>query len=166
MSAVLITLADAIASEINAAEWDGLAVAAERNYADWELELRTLGELHVDVVPVEYSETELDGRGSVGYACAVDIGVRKKFGQPDLEKCGRIDLAEIDRLVLFVQELHEFFIKADSTDGTTIGRRLQDYTDASWRETTIRSTYSAKHLREMQMFLGIVRVTYDVSKTL
>lgn len=164
MSAVLVTLADAITAELNAATWDGLSLEWERSYADWEIDLRTLGQLKGDVVPVAYDETDLDGRGSVGYACSVDIGVRKKFGQPELEQCGRIDLAEIDRLVLFVQELHEFFIAPSGS--TTIGRRLQNYTTANWRETTIRSTYSQKHLREMQMFLGVVRVTYDVSKTL
>lgn len=164
MSAVLVTLADAITAELNAATWDGLAPNWERSYADWDIGLKTIGQFKCDVVPVAYDETDLDGRGSVGYACSVDLGVRKKFGQEDLEKCGKIVMAEIDRLVLFIEELHEFFIAP--SDDTTIGRRLQDYTEASWRETTIRSTYSQKHLREMQMFLGIVRVTYDVSKTL
>lgn len=164
MTAVLVQLAEAITAELAAASFDGLSFDPVRSYADWELELRELNVLNVDVVPVAYDETDLDGRGSVGYACSIDIGVRKRFGQSDLEKCGSVVLAEIDRLVLFVQELHEFFIKASSD--TTIGRRLQNYTDASWRETRITSTYSQKHLRDMQMFLGIVRVTYDAGKDL
>jgi hypothetical protein len=164
MPAVLVTLADAIAAELNAATWEGVTFKAVRSYADWELELKQLGELHVDVVPAEYPNTDLDSRGSVGYGLSLDIGIRKRFEQSDLEKCGAVVLAELDRLVLLVEEFHEFFI-APGND-TTIGRRLQDYPEASWRETAIRAAASAKHLREMQMFLGVIRVTYDVSKSL
>src|SRR5688572_19427482 len=140
MTAVLITLADAITAELNDATWDGLTFEAERNYADWDLELKDFDTLYVDVVPVDFGETELDGRNSVGYSPSVDIAIRKKFRQADLTDAGKIDLEEIDRLVLLVQEMHEFFIKP--SDDTTIGRRLQTYTDASWRDTIIRSTYS------------------------
>lgn len=164
MPAVLITLADAIAAELNAATWEGLTFEANRNYGDYDIELKELGVLRVDVVPAEYTDTDQDGRGSVGYGLAVDIAIRKRFDQSDLEKCGKIVLAELDRLVLLVEELHEFFIAPSGA--TTIGRRLQNYTDASWRETAIRSNASRDHLRKMQMFLGVIRVTYDVSKTL
>lgn len=167
MPAVLIALADAIAAEVNAATWDGLSFEADRNYGDYDTNLPELGVLKVDVVPAEYADNDIETRApTVGYQPTADIVIRKRFDQRDLEACGRIVKEELDRLVLFVEELHEFFIAPDTTDGTTIGRRLQTYTEASWNNTVIRANASRKHLREHQMFLGVIRVTYDVSKSL
>ena len=165
--AVLIQVADAIAAELTTAQLGGLfvgleAFTPERSYADWENDLEELNGLRVDVVAATYESNELDSRGSVAYLCSVDVGVRRWFNRsqtnPDTQ--GRIKKAEIDRLVLFVQELNEFFLNQGA------GRRLATLERAVWQDCKIRSTYSRKHLRLHRMFLGIVRPFYLVSKSL
>jgi len=159
--AVLVKVADGVTAEINAAleagEFEGLQFTAERSYADWkDDELEDLDCLHVDVVPVRYDNTDLDSRGSVGYVCSVDIGVRKKFGQGDNSQSGRIRKEEVDRLVLLVEQLHEHFCKD----------LLSTFEDATWRDTKIPTTFSRRHLRDARLFLGVIRVSFDVSKSL
>lgn len=160
MVAVLIEVADAVTSELQTAvdanEFTGLQFVPERSYADWDEELADFDELHVDVVPVNYDQTDLDARESVGYVVSVDVVIRKKFSQEKRLQDGKIDKEEIDRLVLFVEEIHEFLCKLT----------LTEYDNAIWRETAIRSAYSRDHLRTMGMFLGIVRVSFDVSERL
>ncbi|WP_425618033.1 hypothetical protein NA78x_001726 [Anatilimnocola sp. NA78] len=167
--AVLVKVADGVTAQLAAALEDGwfegLQFTPERSYADWlDDELEDLDCLKVDVVPVAYDETDLEGRGSCGYLVSVDIGVRLKFGLRDQVQGNRIRLAEVDRLILFVQELHEYFIKAG--DGTGIGRRLESFPGATWRESRIRTTFSRRHLRDKRMFLGVIRGFWDVSKEL
>lgn len=160
MAAVLIEVAEGVTNELRDAvdddEFEGLQFVPERSYAEWDDELPDLDCLHVDVVPVTYDETDLDARESVGYVVSVDVVIRKKFGQKHRTQNGKIDLEEIDRLVLLVEEIYELFSKA----------RLTDYDEAIWKETRILSSYSRKHLREMSMFLGIVRISFDVSERL
>jgi hypothetical protein len=160
MAAVLIEVADAVTAELQTAvdsnEFAGLQFVPERSYAVWDEELADLDCLHVDVVPVNYEQTDLDARESVGYVVSVDVVIRQKFSQEKRVQSGKIDPEEIDRLVLFVEELHEYLCKL----------RLTDYDEAIWRETAIRSAYSREHLRTMGMFLGIVRVSFDVSERL
>lgn len=160
MAAVLIEVADALTAELRSAvedgEFAGLHFDPERSYADWDEELADLDCLHVDIVPATYDETDLDTRGSVGYVVSVDVVIRKKFSQEKRQQNGKIDPEEIDRLVLFVEEIHEYLCKI----------RLTGYEDASWKEAMIRSAYSREHLRTMGMFLGVIRVSFDVSKLL
>src|SRR5688572_11480401 len=97
--AELVKVADGAVTEIAAALEDGLFEGLNfkptRSYADWkDDELEDLDCLNVDVVPVEYVDSSLEDRGSVGYLCSFDIGVREKFSPG-----GRIKIAEIDRLI-------------------------------------------------------------------
>lgn len=160
MAAVLIEVSDAVTAELQTAvdanEFAGLQFVPERSYADWEEDLADLDCLHVDVVPVNYDATALDSRESVGYVCSVDVVIRQKFGQTKRLQSGKIDPEEIDALVLFVEKVHEYLCKL----------RLTDYDEAIWRETTIRSAYSREHLRTLGMFLGVIRVSFDVSERL
>lgn len=163
-SAELVKVADAITTELAAAQVAGAfvgleAFTPERNYADWATDIEELDLLRVDAVPVTYAKNELESRGAVEYLCTVDVGVRRWFPLTMRETGGRIVKAKIDRLVLFIQELNEFFCKES-------GRRLAAYDAAVWEETKIRITYSRKHLAQHQMFLGIVRVGYSVCKAL
>jgi len=163
--AELVRVADAITTELTTAQTGGVFVgledfAPERSYADWANDLDALEGLKVDVVPVSYEQTELVDRGTIGYLCSADVGVRKWFDRSQQGAQNRITRSAIDRLVLFIQELHEFFCKPP--DG--IGRRLATYESAVWQETKIRVTYSRKHLHSHRMFLGIVRVQYSVDK--
>jgi hypothetical protein len=162
--AVLVRVADAIAAELATAQQAGAFVdlesfVPERSYADWESDVEALNGLHVDVVPTAYEGNELGSRGAIHYLCSVDVGVRRWFSRVQSETAtGRIKTSEIDRLVLFVQELNEFFLSRG------VGRRLATYEEAVWRQTKIRATYSRKHLRDHRMFLGILRPTYLVSQ--
>ena len=130
---------------------------AERSYADWELPLddAAADALRVDVVPVNNPETDLETRGQVNYKAAADIVVRKKLNIPEQDpSTGRIAIAQIDALVAFVLEIHQFFLAA----------RLASYDSAVWDKTEIRAAYIAKHLRQHRQFTGIVRVTFDVAR--
>lgn len=152
--AELVSVADAIVAELaNLVSEHVGEIEPVRSYADWAEELKDLGDFRVDVVPVGYPEEEADSRGSIGYRCAVDVGVRKKFAQADRESSGRIKLAEIDKLVGLVQEIHTFLFN----------RRLSTYEGAAFREVKFRVVCSRKHLRDDGLFLGVVRVFYDVS---
>ena len=95
----------------------------------------------------------------MGYLCTVDIGVRLWFTQTERGAKKRIDRAKVDRLILFIQELNEFFCKDR-------GRSLTEYPTAAWEKTKIRAAYSRKHLAKHKMFLGLIRVSYTVTKDL
>lgn len=151
--AVLVTAAQAIADELNAHTFT-LRFVAERSYRT-DLELEDLDTLHVDVVPVNAS-SDLATEGSVVYPCQVDIGVRKKFESKDHDKTGEIDRDEIDRLMLLVQEIHEFLVR----------RRLATFEEAVWKSADIRAWYLPRHLREFRQFTGLIRVVFRVEKDL
>lgn len=155
-SAVLVQVAEVVAGEIRDHNF-GLTFDVERNWADFDVELEEIGKLRCDVVGVVHAGSELDDRGSTNYKCPVDIVIRKRFGQNDQTDCGRIEVAEIDRLVLLVEQIHEFLCSEDM-------RRLGDF-DATWESTEIRACASRVHLQK-RMFLGVIRVTYDVSQVL
>lgn len=129
----------------------------ERNYADWEVKLEELDRLRVDVVLHSTEiETELAVNGYIKYEVPIEIAVRKRFGKGETESSGRINIEEIDRLVLLVTQIHEFLCKD----------RLDDYEDAVWVETNIRAAYTPRHLRGFRQFTGIVRTKYNVTKAL
>ena len=164
MAAELVLVADAITTELAAAQQGGQFVGLdeftpERSYADWATDIEELPGLRVDVVPVGYEENALETRGTVEYVCTSDIAVRQWFPQSQRETNGRIKLPAIDRLIEFVQELNEFFCKEN-------GRRLPAYPSAVWQKNNIRFTYSRKHLARHKLFVGMVRVGYTVCKSL
>jgi hypothetical protein len=160
MGAVLVDVAEAVTVDLRTAvvagEFDGIDFDPVRSYGEWKDEQGDIGCLRVDVVPIPHLETDNDARESVGYAVSVDIVIRKWFGQKDSDPGGKIELAEIDRLVLLTEEIHELFVEA----------RLTTYDEASWRETSIRACAPRDHLQNYSMFLGVIRVTFDVSKRL
>lgn len=158
--AVIVKGADDIVAELVAArdseeEFVGLQFKPKRSYAEWKTEdLSDLDCLQLDVVPVKHEEEDLDDRESIGYVCSYDVGVREKFGPEDAAQNGRTRQERIDRLVLLVEEIHEHFAALQLNDDTV------------WRGATIRISYSPEHLRDKNMFLGIVLVRLFVSKDL
>jgi len=160
MAAVLIEVAEGVTADlltaVNANTFTGLTFVPEWSFAEWDDELADFDELHVDVVPVNYDQSELDSRESTGYVVSVDVVIRKKFSQKYRTQNGKIDKEEINSLVLLVEKIHEYLCKI----------RLTDYDEAIWRETNIRSAYSREHLRTAGMFMGVVRVSFDVSERL
>ena len=157
-SAVLVQVAEAIKSAIKDHDFGVTFDELERNWADFNVEIEEIGKLRCDVVGVVHEACEFDSRGSLNYVCPVDIVIRKRFGQADQTDCGRLDVKEIDRLALLVEQINEFFCEE-------YNKRLPGFDDATWRSVDIRACASREHLQK-RMFLGVVRVTYDVHKAL
>ena len=157
MAAVDLEIADAVVTALEAATLSK-SIDPVRSYAEWDEALEEFDELHVDVVPLQTGPTtELDDRGSVEYACEIDIGVRYRFGAESQESTtGRVATDEVDALKLLVQEIAEYFI----TD------RFADSPFAVWQETEIKLGWSRKHLRTMRQFFGFVRLTFSATRTL
>jgi len=156
MSALLVTIADALTAELNAHDF-GVQFKAERSYADWDELLEELDTLRVDVVPVGYGDADLESRGTLHYLPAVDIGVRRHFGSGDeQENDGRIDQAQIDALVLLVEQIHAFFTK----------QRPDDTVEAIWKQGKVNVTFNRQMLRDHRQFMGIVRFTFDAYQAL
>lgn len=162
MAAVLVEIAEAVKSELAtafAASTFGAsysAIVPKRSYADWDDELKDIGAIKVDVVPVAYDESSLNTHKSIGYVTSVDIGIRKRFGTGNQQSTGELVLSDVDALVLLVENVSEFFTP----------RRLTAYEYASWRETRIRAIYVREHLRQCRQFTGVIRVSFDSTKDL
>ncbi len=158
--AVIVKGADDIVASLKAAieggeKLIGLEFTPKRSWAEWKTEeLEDADCLQVDVVPVRHEDDDLDDRESLGYICSYDVGVREKFGPQDAAQNGRTRQERIDRLVLLVEEIHEHFAMLQLDD------------DEVWQGAKIRMSYSPVHLRDKNMFLGIVLVRLFVSKDL
>lgn len=161
MSAILLSVADGVAAEINAHSFGGsLTFEAKRNYADFDLKLEEMDELVVDVVPVGYPQVDLATRADGHFAVNVDVGLRYKFPQTDSEEpTGRIDPAAIDALVLLTEEFMAFLESPDH-------RRLAAYDEATFASLEVRTVAPRNFLRPDRQFLAILRVTYDVNESL
>lgn len=156
--AILANVAEAVATALNAATAGTFSqeFEAERSYADWELPLEDAApadRVLVDVVPVSNSEMELETRGSLLYKPVVEVIVRRRLGPERRNQNGKFSLAEIDALVLFVQEIAEFFV-------------MEEIGSARWSETEPRRWVVPQHLHKYHQFTGIVRLTFEQSKAL
>jgi hypothetical protein len=160
MSAVEVSIADAMVSDLDGASLSQTFTPV-RSYADWVQPLEqddALKEstLYVDVVPVATAQ-EIDAASQVtlAYTCPIDVAVRYKFGQDKMDSDnGRVVLAEIDKLMLLVQEIHELFTL----------RRMQSFNDAAWQGTKRLVAPHKPHLRDFRQFTGIVRVTFTAHR--
>ncbi|HDZ20086.1 MAG TPA: hypothetical protein ENH78_02180 [Phycisphaerae bacterium] len=116
--------------------------------------LKDLGTLYVDVQPGDV-DTEAADRERIKYTCRVDIAVRKRFDTVEEDDTtGEIETDEIDRLLLLMQEIHDYFVL----------RRLVAYDEAAWVDVEFRPVYSPDHLFELRQFTGIVAVNFEVVK--
>jgi len=168
MSAVPILLADALTTVINtaqaASQLGTLSFTAVRSYPDWDDDFKDLKALEVDVVPVTSAGdlVDLDTVGTINTESAVDICVRKRFEPGDRTtsgaKDGRLKKTAVDPLVRLVEQIHELFSGDRDTAVTLSGSIV-----ANWMDATVRTYCDYKRLRE-GVFLGVVRVRYDVSK--
>lgn len=152
-SSLLITLADAIVAALKEEDF-GLEFECERNYANYADRLEDLGDLRIDVIPQSRQAAELDSRGSVSYQMVVDVAVRKRFDQSDQESStGLVRLEEKDRLLLFVEQIHEFFAHSS---------RRELVENMHWQSSADVAAYTPEELRQMRLFKALVRLTYDV----
>lgn len=154
-------VAVAIAKEVTAhleGETYSVAITPERSYADWELALTDNGTLHVDVVAVtteQKHELAARGPGKTRFTVPVDIAIRKRFDTLDeVESTGRINLEEIDALMLLTEEIYESLIQ----------QRLTDSLSSIWQETKIVVAPDRECLKNNRQFLSVVRVTFEAHK--
>lgn len=165
MADPLIEVAKAIVDDLNADPGGnfGTGFTAVRSYAEWEIALRDVGELKVDVVPVAYLLNEMaDRNGTLLYQVAVHIGVRKRLRRDS--DTTRFDLAEVDDLVQLTRRLSDWFA-SDS------GRphELAAYPQAMWiaegvknNRSEILQTCDKKMLRTGGQYTGVIQVLYEV----
>jgi len=168
MNAIPMMLADALTTVINtaqaAAELGSQTFTAVRSYPDWDDDFKDLKGLEIDVVPVTSAGdlVDLDTVGTINTEPAVDVVLRKRFEPGDKEtagaKAGRLKKTAVDPLVRLVEQIHELFSGDRATEVTLSGSIV-----ANWVDATVRTYCDYKRLRE-GVFLGVVRVRYDVSK--
>ena len=160
MSSVLITLADAVVAELNAAAPPAeppevppdpplsyalsMPFTAVRYYQP-SFDLKEMKTLRVSVVPkgVEVAQ-EARGKGTFNYK--VDIGVQKKLEAETL--------AEIDPLMQLVEEIAELFR----------GKRLSSFPAAIWVKTEHAPVFAPDHLQELRQFTSVMTLTFRVSR--
>ena len=164
-SSVSVDVAEAIAAELTAAvaaSAFALHPTVRRGYIqDQDLLLENLTALRVDV-QVGDLKAEVVSRGVIAYTCRADIAVREKFEQSERESStGDIKTSEIDKRVLLVEQIHEFFVRGG--DGGT-GRRLESMPDAVFEEIpdAFRPLYFPDQLESNGQFTGIVSVLFRV----
>lgn len=155
--AVSVSVAKAVEVMLRAATLSQEAVL-ERSYMDWELELDRADELRIDIVANTVKQkAELAARGSLKYLVTVDIVVRKRLGVEDQDDdTGRIEIDEVDALMLLVQEVHETFAP----------QRMTGFDAAAYQSTEIAVAPLMPHLHSYRQFTGIVRVTFQANKAL
>ena len=143
MASNLIDIADAIVSELNAGTFSESFTAA-RHYL-LQTNLEDLADIVVSVIPRTIVEAANSRESTLG-EYIIDVGVQKAI-KPAV-------LAEGDALMLFAEEISNFFRL----------RPLTDYPAAYWAgvETTL---YNSGQLSDLQAFTSVVRLTYRAPRT-
>jgi len=156
--AVAVSIAKAVVTHIQTAiDADDLSqeFELERSYGDWDMELKQNEFTRVDVdLVTTKQEAELATRaGKLAYTVPIDLCIRRRFGndKQDDEKQGRVYVAEVDGLMLLVEELHELFLQTSLTDPLA----------SMWKEDPkILTAPVPRHLKDMKQFVGIIRLTF------
>jgi len=143
MPAAVLSVADAVVAEINAAALS-MPVTAERAYQP-VFDLAEMRNLHVTVVP-RGLERELGSRAGTPREVKVDVAVQKKLQAADA--------AEIDPLVGLVEEIAELFKL----------KRLPAYHQAVWTRTENVPIYSQEHLAELRQFTSVLTFTFRITE--
>ncbi len=143
MPAAVLSVADAVVAEINAAALS-MPVTAERAYQP-VFDLAEMRNLHVTVVP-RGLEQELGSRAGTPREVKVDVAVQKKLQAADA--------AEIDPLVGLVEEIAELFKL----------KRLPAYHQAVWTRTENVPIYSQEHLAELRQFTSVLTFTFRITE--
>lgn len=170
-SAVAVQVAESVVAMVeNSVSLTTREFTARRSYLEWDLDLKGLDspelssdeKLLIDVVAhTTGQEIEPGDRGSVRFTIPVDIGVRKKFGDTELDQTtGRVKLEEIDGLVLLVEQIALLFVLQRLPD------ELETVYDDNKGGVKILANPLRDHLREMNQFTGIVRVYLRVDRPL
>lgn len=138
MSAVVLDIADAVTSALNAATLSQ-TFTAERAYVPI-FELPDLADLRVTVVPVELTFAALT-RHSDDFDYAIDIGITRRC-EPTA--------ASADPLMVLVQEILDLFR----------GKRLTGYTDAKCVTGGNKPIYDPTFMDSDRVFMSVVNLTF------
>lgn len=169
MSAIPVLLADAVTSVINA---ESVANAylphmftAERSYPTWDDDFSGLKGLAVNVVFVASESGDgatiaLDSDQSIGTMPAIDVAVRKRFEPSDRDSSGDLKSSVVDELVELIEQIYET-LASDRMQAITLEAGIH----ANWVDASVRTFCDYGRLRQ-GLFLGVVRIRFDVSKAI
>lgn len=167
MSSVPIQIADAIASEINAAVAAGTfqtsGFTARRSYPDWSEAFDDLQGLSVDVIHAidEDQPVGLASAGSIEYSPTIHIVVRKRFEKADrVAKTGRINPDSVDPLATLIEEIRRYFI------GRRLTGVLPDLPNVQWDGSSQVKRWYDPHRLKSGMFEGYVQLKFTVNETI
>ena len=133
----IIDVADAIVTELNGHLFSQ-PFTSERGYLP-TFDLAEMNDLKVTVVPKE-DDGKLDTRTASMHEYAIDIGVQKK---PPT-----IDNADLDPLMLLVQEIADHFLFGQQAAGATL------------IAPAVRVLYLQEHLQKLRQFTSVVALTF------
>ena len=161
LTSQLINAAEVAVAQINAAAATGLFVGlkfkARRSWAVFAEELKEANGLQVDCVPSRYESSALMSSDRIGYEPSVEIYVRERFGQSDLDQTNRVRDAIADRRAIFVEQLDVMF-------KTNKAPKLQPDPQIKWKESSILVACSRPHLKDKQQYFGALKVTFSAPK--
>jgi hypothetical protein len=137
---VLIDIADAVVSELNAATFS-VPLTAQRGYRP-VFELGEMTALHVTVVPHGQAGQALDrNRDSFDYA--IDVAVQQKVEPTNVA---------LDALMALVEEIADHFRR----------KSLPGFPAANCVEVKNDPVYSLDHLEEFRAFTSVIALTFRV----
>ena len=140
----VIQIADSVVAEINAGDFSKKSLSAQRLYVP-DFDLEDMKELRVTVVPREVEYLPLD-RVSNKYHATIDVAIQKKFSKGDAK--------EIDPLVMFVEELADYFRL----------KRLNSYVAARCIKVENAVLYSTEHWTQFNQFTSLLTLTFELAK--
>jgi len=156
VDAVSVAIAKAVVADLAAAVEAGnfaQTFEPQRNYGDWELELKQAGCLQVEVVPVS-TEQKIEPAArnrQLEFNVPIDVVIRQKFGQDNQDDdTGRLTLEAVDELVKLTQDLHTHFTQ----------RRLTDLEWASYESPQLLVCPLKRHLKECHQFTSVLRLPF------
>ena len=142
--ATVIQIADSVVAEINAGDFSKKSLSAQRLYVP-NFDLEDMKELRVTVVPREVEYLPLD-RVSNKYHATSDVAIQRKFSKGDAK--------EIDPLVMFVEELADYFRL----------KRLNSYVAARCIKVENVVLYSTEHWTQFNQFTSLLTLTFELAK--
>jgi hypothetical protein len=152
---VTVQIAQEVADLLSAGSTAGAfsrTFVAQRKYIP-RVKLDDLGALYVSVVP-NSRESRIVSRSHTEGDHLVEVGIQKRLAKAE-------DLAEIDDLTAFVQEL-ELFLLGDDPD-TGASRRLLASSQASLMRAENSPIFAPEHLRDDQVFTSVLALTYQLT---
>lgn len=142
MSATIVTIADAVVAQLNAATLSQ-PIVARRHYLP-VFELAQMTELRVSVVPRSIASQSLD-RNRDRFDYQVDVAVQQKL-EPSVEN--------LDALVALVEEIADH-LRTEP---------LATFPEARCTEVVTEPVFAPEHLEEFRQFTSVLTLTYRLGR--